>query len=126
MKELKPIKQEHNGPTPNFSDKISTIAQNLMNPTTLEGKYPTTSGDILMRTHGFKDLGGSTDYYIGGTKDEPVIMGEVGLEGGNVIGVYGSDPGSYGTGKHLRKTPKYKSKKQLKKEGLMTKGGKIK
>jgi hypothetical protein len=76
--------------------------QNSMKNVSLEGKYPTMSGADLSMEYGFKDLGGSTDYYVGGTKDEPVIMGEVDLEGGNVTGVYGSDPDFYGTGKHQR------------------------
>ena len=43
-KELKPIKQEHNGPTPNFDNKISNIAKYLA------GSKVTIAGQSIERS----------------------------------------------------------------------------
>ena len=68
-----------------------------------EGNYPTMSGANLASA-GYKGLSGSTDYYYRGSKDNPMVIGEVDIEGGKVTGVYGDDPSFYGPkNKHQRK-----------------------
>ena len=64
----------------------------------------TMDGEQLKTEWGIEGLDGSADYYINrGEQGEPMILGEVGLEEGKVIGV----PGSEG-GKLTRKSDKPK------------------
>lgn len=54
----------------------------------------TMGGAQLRDKWGIEGLGASTDYYIKrGEQGEPMILGEVGLEKGKVVGVPGSKGG---------------------------------
>lgn len=69
-----------------------------------EGNYPTMAGEHLKRKHGYTNVGGGSDYYYTGSKDNPMVIGEVDIEGGKVTGLYGDDPSFYGPEKeHQRK-----------------------
>jgi len=54
----------------------------------------TMGGEQLQTKWGIEGLKGNADYYINrGKQGEPMILGEVGLEKGNVTGVPGSKGG---------------------------------
>ena len=76
-----------------FTKKTKTISRKEDQPNKkLEG-HETMGGEQLRDDWG-ENTNPSTDYYIKRTKDgDPMILGEVSLEGGKVTGVPGSKGG---------------------------------
>ena len=113
-KQLTQINEGGNNPK-TYSKSVQDIAQSGISDS-LEGKYPTMSGDYLRDDYGIssykdKPLDGSGDYYVKKSgSNKPVIVGQVNLgitptnPHGVISGVYGSDPMFYGTGKHQKLT----------------------